>query len=76
MPWRGHAATECKRCERDTEECGPLSARYLCSDCGETALIENRRQLREHTGPWFLHWRRQAVAALGGVLIDELDREE
>lgn len=76
MPWRGHNAVICKRCERHVDECGPLSARYLCADCGEGALLNNRRHLREHEGHWFQHWRRRVVAAVGGVLVDELDTDD
>lgn len=34
-------------------------------------MIDNRRQLRAHSGPWFDHWRRKVAAAVGAVLVDE-----
>lgn len=39
-------------------------------------MIENHRQLKAHTGPWFAHWRRRCAAAIGAVLVDELEPEE
>ena len=28
-------------------------------------MADNNRELREHNGPWFEHWRRRSLAALG-----------
>lgn len=39
-------------------------------------MIVNRRQLREHAGPWFHHWRRGVAASVGALLVDELEAEE
>jgi hypothetical protein len=39
-------------------------------------MIENYRELRAHSGPWFQHWRRRTAAAIGAVLVDELERRE
>lgn len=76
MPWRGHAAIVCKGCDRHVDECGPLSARYLCAECGERRMIENRRDLQSLSGPYFHHFRRRLVASFGGVLVDELEEDE
>jgi hypothetical protein len=35
----------------------------------------NLRDLVEHRGEYFEHWRRRCVAAFGGVLLDELRDE-
>lgn len=66
----------CKRCERHVDECGPLSARYLCQECGEGALIGNRRHLIAHTGEFFHRWRRGVAASVGAILVDETDTDD
>lgn len=76
MPWRGHAADRCKRCDRPVSECGPLSARYRCADCGEGEMLENVRELKAHHGPRFHRWRRGVAAGVGAILVDELEGEE
>lgn len=76
MPWRGAFARICRRCGRDVSECGPLSARYLCQECGEGASIQNRRGLMEHAGPYFHNWRRGMAAAVGAILPEEPDTSE
>ena len=75
MPWRGHNGKWCRGCGRDIEECGPLSARYRCVECGETNMLENHRQLIAHDGPAFEHWRRRTLAAFGVIQVDA-DRGE
>lgn len=71
MPWRGHNGHFCKRCGRHRSECGKLSARYVCADCGDVNSTVNRQQLRAHAGPYFDHWRRRSLAALGVIVADE-----
>jgi hypothetical protein len=39
-------------------------------------MLENHRQLVAHAGPRFRHWRQRSVAALGGVLVDELELDD
>lgn len=53
------------------DECGPLSARYKCAECGDDRMIHNNRQLMAHTGPFFDHWRRRSLAAFGVIQVDE-----
>lgn len=67
MP-KGYARTHCKRCQRSKAETGGFSARGKCASCGETLVIENNRQLAAHDGPFFEHWRRRSLAALGVFL--------
>lgn len=76
MPWRGHNGQWCRGCDRHVSECGPLSARYRCEDCGNGAMLENRRQLQEHSGPYFARFRRSMIAAFGGVLLEDLEDDE
>lgn len=73
MPWRGHNGLFCKRCGRHRDECGPLSARYRCADCGDGEMLRNADELRAHTGPRFLRWRRGVAAGVGAVLLDDLE---
>lgn len=39
-------------------------------------MIQNYRELNAHSGPFFEHWRRRVVASVGGVLAEELLRDE
>lgn len=66
MPWRGHNGKWCHGCDRHVDECGPLSARYKCQECGEREMLENRRELMAQAGgPRFDHWRARTLAAFG-----------
>lgn len=47
-----------------------MSARYLCSECGDDAMLDNLAQLRVNHGPRFLHWRRRLLHSFGIVLVD------
>jgi hypothetical protein len=67
---RGVPRFNCKICDRHVSECGGLSARGKCLECGERARSENLLQINAHDGPYFENWRRQSVAAFGGVLLD------
>ncbi len=71
MPWRGHHAKICHGCERHVSECGKLSARYKCKDCGDGNHIAEVHQMRAHNGPYWQHWRKRMAACVGGVLVDE-----
>ena len=75
VPWRGRNGQHCHGCDRHVSECGPLSARYRCVDCGVSAMLENATQLREHRGPRFDQWRLRSLAGLGDVLVDAPERE-
>lgn len=67
---RGVTRTDCRVCGRHVSECGPLSARGKCGECGERRMRENHAQLLAHSGPFFLHWRTRSLAALGVVVVD------
>jgi len=70
MP-KGHARTSCKGCERPIADCGTLSTRGLCALCGEMRWTENLLSLKTHSGPYFAHYRRRSLAALGVIVLDE-----
>lgn len=55
----------CRECGKSEAEVGPISWRGLCEADGERREVENMRQLRAHSGPWFDHWRRRSAAGLG-----------
>jgi hypothetical protein len=65
----------CKSCGRDPAEGERISASGLCHRCGEAKHLEHNRQLRQHAGPWFEHWRRQTLAAFG-VAVDTTGRPQ
>jgi len=66
----------CKRCRRHVRDVGPISWAGYCGDCGPEIFERNNDDLHYHRGPYFLHWRRQSVAALGAILLDDLDPEQ
>lgn len=39
-------------------------------------MIDNTRQIREHRGPYFQHWRQRTVAAFGGIMPPTRDQTE
>lgn len=63
--------TCCKGCDRAASECGPLSATYLCRDCGEDRFLSNLHQLQAHSGPFFDYWRERCLAGFGVFVHDE-----
>lgn len=67
-----HRPACCRICARHETEVGRISWRGKCADCGDARLIENDRALRAKTGPFYVHWRRQHAAAVGGVLLADL----
>lgn len=62
----------CRRCYRHVSECGPLSARGRCVECGEGAMLANARELAAHSGPAVLRWRRGVAAGVGALLVDDV----
>ena len=71
MPWRGHNAKWCHGCGRHVDECGPLSARYLCAECGDGFASSNLRDLTAKSGPGYRHWRRRTIRALEQQPLEE-----
>jgi predicted nucleic acid-binding Zn-ribbon protein len=58
----------CTRCGHAPPSGVTLSARKRCPNCGETAQIDNLRQLVAHKGPYFDHWRERLAASVGATL--------
>lgn len=58
----------CKKCGRPLGDPNKRSWTKQCPSCGETAQLDNRRQLMAHQGPYFDHWRRQLAASVGATL--------
>jgi hypothetical protein len=63
--------SSCKVCKTPVEHRSILSKRGKCPGCGVWLIEENIRQLADHRGPFFAHWRRQVAASVGGVLLDD-----
>lgn len=70
VPWQSQHTSHCRACGREREPGETFSRRGKCDDCGEGRMIANRRELREHSGPFFVHWRRRTLAAFGIALVD------
>ena len=75
MP-KGYMRRSCVVCSRPIEECGTLSARGKCNECGKALEAANIVGIASHSGPFFYHWRRQMAASVGGVLLDDVRRVE
>lgn len=48
----------------------------LCSECAERRFHENADDLYYHRGPNFRKWRRGMAASVGGLLIDDVLKNE
>ena len=70
---RGVLRENCIYCERHVSECGKLSLRGICLDCGSRREVDNYRDLRQHSGPFFDHWRKRSLAAFGVVMPDSTE---
>ncbi len=64
----------CRKCERHVDECGSLSARGLCLDCGIGETVRNAYGLHNMERPYLDRWRRGVIEAAGGILPDDLER--
>lgn len=49
-----------------------MSARGRCQPCWTANQVDNIRQLANHRGPYFKHWRQAMAASVGGVLLDDV----
>ncbi len=62
MP-KGYPLTACKGCQRPLAECGSLSSRGICADCGEARRNANLVCLVAKEGPYYDHWIRRTIMA-------------
>lgn len=53
-----------------------LSKRGKCPECAAWLIEQNIRDQINHEGPFFLNWRRQHAAAVGGVLLDDVQARD
>lgn len=67
------AYRNCRLCGRHADEAGLMSWTRLCGDCARVRLHENIDGLHTHSGPALDRWRRGMAAAVGGVLVDDLE---
>lgn len=63
--------TSCKDCGTRDEHGGGISGSGYCLTCAQRRKQANIDQLIEHRGPYFDHWRRQCLAAFGGIPMEE-----
>lgn len=68
--------SSCKVCEFRPQPPARISATGLCAACGERRHLEHNRQLREHDGEWFKHWRIRSIRALTMAPLDGPARPE
>lgn len=64
--------TNCVKCGRHIDECGPLSRTRQCNDCGSIALRTNITELANHSGDTLKRWRARTILSAGGILPDDL----
>lgn len=63
----------CQSCRRHRAECGEISWRGKCAECGPRIAVEAATQLHYHSGPVFDRWRVRIAASVGAILADELE---
>jgi hypothetical protein len=47
-----------------------------CGPCGERVMLENARDISNHSGPGFERWRRGMAASVGAPLLEDLTNPE
>jgi hypothetical protein len=67
---RNAGRSTCRVCGRHKREVGAISHAGYCIEHGKEIYLANMDGLHYHDGPWFQHWRRCSLAALG-VVLDE-----
>lgn len=60
----------CKVCGRHVSECGSLSARKKCIDCGVGRATEQQHNMAALRGEDFKLWRERMAASIGATLND------
>jgi hypothetical protein len=75
MPRRYHGLN-CKVCGRHVNDCGTLSTRGKCADCGLGLAVMGITEMRKHTGGTFHKWRQNMAGCVGGVLVDDHPERE
>jgi hypothetical protein len=52
----------CRACGRHIRECGSLSKRGKCVECGTRAITEAARQIEAREGPYYDKYKREIAA--------------
>ena len=68
--------SRCKVCGKKSDEAERISQTGLCGEHARERLLSNIEQMHERSGPNFHRWRRAMAACVGGVLVDDLIRDE
>lgn len=76
MPYSYQVARNCRGCGREREPDERFSARGKCADCRVRRMVDNVCGLHGHTGPEFLRWRRSVAASVGGILLEDIERDQ
>lgn len=58
----------CKVCRRRVADCGDISWRGKCRECGPQMMLDAIDELHEHRGPTFHYWRLRIAASVGAGL--------
>ncbi len=58
-----------------TSEVEQISQTGLCPEHGDARMIAAKYQLKAGAGPHYDRWRQRLAAALGGVLVTDLEGE-
>lgn len=64
----------CVICDRHVDQCGPLSARKRCEDCGAAQVDRAARQMIAKDGPAYDRWRDN-MAAYGRSLVERFGED-
>jgi hypothetical protein len=57
----GGRREHCRDCKRHIDECGKLSQRGKCMDCGVGNAVAAAQQIEAREGPYYDKWRASMV---------------
>lgn len=61
----------CMNCGRHDSECGEISWRGNCIECGLSRLEQSVYEQRDRKGPMYRRWQTNIIAGLERLLLDE-----
>jgi hypothetical protein len=64
----GKRPRRCRGCDAAADGTVIISRNGLCEDCALDNQIENARQLRERSGPYYDRWLRATHAAMAAKI--------
>ncbi len=66
----------CRGCDRHIDECGPLSARKLCEDCGVAGIEQAVEQMFTGRGAIYERWAANTAAGVARAVEKARARDD